>query len=98
MKKIYLLVAIFLCIFPLDSFAGKINNPSFLKVESTNSNPVLINKTNSLLVDPTTSPTASSTSICEGDNLTLTANPSGGVAPHTFSWTGPSGCVFTDEN
>ncbi|WP_310377485.1 gliding motility-associated C-terminal domain-containing protein [Flavobacterium sp.] len=47
---------------------------------------------------PTTSPSASSTSICEGDSLTLTSNPSGGVLPYTFSWTGPNGYTSTDEN
>ncbi|MCI4442212.1 MAG: immunoglobulin domain-containing protein, partial [Lentimicrobium sp.] len=101
MKKIYLLVAIFLSLFPFNSFAS-IGNGLNLKTDSPisqiNTNSVLINKTISILLDPITSPTASSTSICEGDTLTLTANPSGGTAPYTFSWTGPNGYVSTDEN
>ncbi|MBA4318662.1 MAG: mucin 2, oligomeric mucus/gel-forming, partial [Flavobacterium sp.] len=105
MKKIYLLVALFSSLFTFNSSANnaKINNTALaLKVESViseiNTNSGLIKKTNLALADPTTSPTVSSTSICEGDNLTLVANPSGGVAPYTFSWTGPNGYVSTDEN
>ncbi|WP_290866955.1 immunoglobulin domain-containing protein, partial [Flavobacterium sp.] len=48
--------------------------------------------------NPITDPTASSTSVCEGESLTLIANPSGGVSPYTFSWTGPNGFTSTDEN
>lgn len=48
--------------------------------------------------NPTTNPTANATSLCEGTNLSLSANPSGGVSPYTFSWTGPNGYTATDEN
>ena len=48
--------------------------------------------------NPITDPTVSSTSVCEGESLTLIANPSGGVSPYTFSWTGPNGFTSTDEN
>ncbi|HSN49187.1 MAG TPA: hypothetical protein VLR29_10540, partial [Flavobacterium sp.] len=105
MKKNYLLIALILSIFTFQSFAnnGKISNStSPLKVESTifkiNANSGLINKKKLVLADPTSSPTASSTSICEGDTLILTANPRDGVAPYTFSWTGPNGYTSTDEN
>ena len=105
MKKNYLLIAIFLSFFSFNSFAIVIeinSNKTNLKENSsssqTNSNPELIKKTNLVLADPTVNPTASSTAICEGDNLTLTANPSGGVAPYTFFWTGPNGYVSSIEN
>ena len=48
--------------------------------------------------DPTTNPTVSSTLLCEGDVLTLTANPANGVAPYTYSWTGPNGYTSTAQN
>lgn len=48
--------------------------------------------------NPTTNPNVSSISICVGGNLTLTANPSGGVTPYTFKWTGPNGFTSTAEN
>jgi gliding motility-associated-like protein len=101
MKKIYLLVAIFICLFSIDSFASigsGFNLKKDLSASQINKNSVLINKKISILLDPISNPTASSISICEGDTLTLTANPSGGVAPYTFSWTGPNGYVSTDEN
>jgi len=105
MKKNYLLIAIFLSFFSFNSFAIVIeinSNKTNLKENSsssqTNSNPETIKKTNLVLADPTVNPTASSTAICEGDNLTLTANPSGGVAPYTFFWTGPNGYVSSIEN
>jgi len=102
MKKIYLLFAIFLSLFSFDSFAS-IGNGFNLKSDFSisqinNTNSLFINKTTSILLAPITSPTVSSTSICEGDILILTANPSGGTAPYTFSWTGPNGFVSTDEN
>ncbi|MBF2709759.1 immunoglobulin domain-containing protein, partial [Flavobacterium soyangense] len=101
MKKFYLLVAIFISLFPFDSSAS-INNGFNLKKDSLiyqiNTNSVLINKRTPILLVPITSPTVSSTSICEGDTLTLTSNPSGGVAPYTYSWTGPNGFVSTDAN
>ncbi len=50
------------------------------------------------VVNPITSPTVSATSVCEGDSLTLTANATGGIAPYTFSWTGPNGYTSTTEN
>uniref|UniRef100_UPI003752039F beta strand repeat-containing protein n=1 Tax=Flavobacterium sp. TaxID=239 RepID=UPI003752039F len=48
--------------------------------------------------NPITSPTVTVATLCEGNNLALTANPSGGVAPYTFSWTGPNGYSSTSEN
>ena len=50
-------------------------------------------KANFTIVKPTTAPSVSQTSLCEGDTLTLNANVSNGVAPHTYSWTGPNGFV-----
>ncbi|MEC4049148.1 gliding motility-associated C-terminal domain-containing protein [Flavobacterium sp. SUN046] len=48
--------------------------------------------------NPTTSPTVSATNLCEGDLLTLTANPANGVAPYTYSWTGPNGYTSSAQN
>lgn len=48
-------------------------------------------KANFTISNPTTNPTASSTNLCEGDQLTLTANPANGVEPYTYNWTGPNG-------
>ncbi|WP_310558587.1 immunoglobulin domain-containing protein, partial [Flavobacterium sp.] len=45
-----------------------------------------------------TSPTVSATALCEGNSLTLTANATSGIAPYTFSWTGPNGYTSTTEN
>ena len=105
MKQNYLLIAIFWSFFSLDSSAIgiKINdnvaNPKEHSFSSqTNSNPQVIKNTSLFLADPIVNPTTSSSSICEGDSLTLTANPSGGVAPYTFFWTGPNGFVSSIEN
>lgn len=55
-------------------------------------------KANFSISNPTSNPTVSTTSICEGSTLTLTANPANGVAPYSFSWTGPNGYVSSFEN
>jgi len=101
MKKIYLLVATFLSLFSFNLFANgvKINNPSHNIKGGSATHSITqryASKIKSTLALAST--TASTISICEGDNLTLIANPSGGVAPYTFSWTGPNGFVSTDEN
>ena len=105
MKKIYLLGVLFLSIFSFDSFANgvEINNASYnlkasIPTYRVNPNPEAHYKVNLTVANPTSSPTASSTSICEGSSLTLTANPAGGVAPYTFSWTGPNNYASTAEN
>jgi gliding motility-associated-like protein len=105
MKKIYLLVALFSSLFTFSSSANnsKINNAALaLKVESViseiNVNSGIIKSASPVLADPTSNPTASSSSLCEGESLTLTANPSGGVAPYTYTWTGPNGFTSTAEN
>lgn len=38
------------------------------------------------------------TTPCVGGDLELMANPSGGVPPYTYSWTGPNGFSSSDEN
>ena len=81
------------------NFKNKIHKPtSSLFIEQTNGNSSSNYRITLALANPTTNPTVSSTSICVGDNLILTANPSGGVAPYTFSWTGPNGFTSTNEN
>ena len=105
MKKNYFLTTFLVSVFSFNLSANTINisNVSNYKTLVTNicqnnSNLELDGKINFVDSSPITNPTASSTSICEGDTLTLTANPSGGVAPYTFSWTGPNGYVSTNEN
>ena len=97
MKKNYFLIAIFFSFFSFNSSAinFKINTFSIV----SNAGPSkLINNPKTILADPISNPTASSSTLCEGETLTLTANPSGGIAPYTYSWTGPNGYVSTDEN
>ncbi|MBX9807719.1 MAG: hypothetical protein K2X95_07965, partial [Flavobacteriaceae bacterium] len=98
MKKIYLLVVLFLSLFSLNSFAKSAVIQNKVVIQKNDSNLLSNSKSKLLLATPTSSPTVSSTSLCEGESLTLTANPSGGIAPYTFSWTGPNGYVSTDEN
>ena len=97
MKKNYLLIAIFFSFFSFNSSAisFKINPFSIvLNAESFE----IISSSKANLADPISNPTPSSTSLCEGQTLTLIANPSGGVAPYTFSWTGPNGFLSAAEN
>ncbi|TDD99260.1 gliding motility-associated C-terminal domain-containing protein [Flavobacterium cellulosilyticum] len=102
MKKNYLLIAIFLNLFTLYSFANSLknkNNTNDLKeafiIHLISPISLLNNNSNAFL----TNTLASTVIACEGDNITLIANPSGGVAPYTsFSWTGPNGFVSTAEN
>jgi gliding motility-associated-like protein len=48
--------------------------------------------------NPITNPIASQSFICEGNILTLTANPSSGTPPYSFSWIGPNGFTSLVEN
>jgi hypothetical protein len=43
----------------------------------------------------TCSVSPASATICAGSSQTFTANPSGGTAPYTYSWTGPNGHTGT---
>lgn len=36
--------------------------------------------------------------ICQGTNITLQSNPTGGGQPYTYSWTGPNSFTSTDQN
>ncbi len=55
-------------------------------------------KANFSVYSPSSSPTALPNPICEGNTLNLTANPTGGVAPFTFAWTGPNGFTSILQN
>ncbi|CDK30306.1 immunoglobulin domain-containing protein [Candidatus Babela massiliensis] len=35
--------------------------------------------------------------VCIGSTITLTANPTGGVAPYTYQWSGPNGFISTSN-
>ncbi|WP_139178304.1 HYR domain-containing protein, partial [Draconibacterium orientale] len=41
---------------------------------------------------------ASASVICEGDELILSTNPTGGTPDYTYSWTGPNGFSSTEKN
>ncbi len=97
MKKNYLLIAIFFSFFSFNSSAISFKiNPFSIVLNAEPFEIISSSKTN--LADPISNPTPSSTSLCEGQTLILTANPSGGVAPYTFSWTGPNGFLSAAEN
>ncbi|WP_298138529.1 gliding motility-associated C-terminal domain-containing protein [Flavobacterium sp.] len=55
-------------------------------------------KANFTISNPSCAPTVSPTTVCEGNTISLTANPTNGVAPYTFSWTGPNGFTSNNEN
>jgi|GEM_PF-3181111 len=49
---------------------------------------------------PAVAPASDFAGNCVGraDNVTLSANPSGGIAPYSFAWTGPNGFSSNQEN
>jgi gliding motility-associated-like protein len=97
MKKKYLLAAIFLNLLILNSFASSLkNNNTFNTITAVPT--IQLNTSLSIVNSNLRNPGKSTVTVCEGDNLTLNANPNGGVAPYTFSWTGPNGFVSTVEN
>ena len=48
--------------------------------------------------NPVCNPTASPLSVCEGSSLNLSSNPSGGVAPYSYVWSGPNGFTSNLQN
>jgi hypothetical protein len=40
-------------------------------------------------------PTSNASALCEGEQLELSANLTGGKAPYSYSWTGPDGSVLS---
>ncbi|OYU82198.1 MAG: hypothetical protein CFE23_00300, partial [Flavobacterium sp. BFFFF1] len=50
------------------------------------------------VANPVTNPTVSTTTVCENGVLQLTANPSGGTPPYSYTWTGPNGYVSLAQN
>ena len=55
-------------------------------------------KANFSITNPICNPTASPTTLCEGSILTLTSNPTNGVAPYSYNWTGPNGYTSVAAN
>ena len=101
MKKKYFSTVLFLILFSFNLFANEIKfNNDFpnlkgeiitvlIKEHSVSKIKTIIDKIK---------PTVTTTIICEGENLTLTANPPIGFSNYAFSWTGPNGYVSTNEN
>ena len=98
MKKNYLLVVILLLSF-FPFYSSAITN-SLKANPKADSQSRQTNKTSKSLLIPSSNPTVSATSLCEGETLTLTANFSEPIVAGTnsFQWTGPNGFTSTDEN
>ncbi len=52
---------------------------------------------NILLSSPGTA-SASGSTVCVGETINLTATPTGGFAPYSYSWTGPASFTSTAQN
>ena len=79
-------------------YTGSNSNPATCETTKTINNSGANYKANFIIANPTCNPVASPTILCQGETLNLTANPANGIAPYTYSWSGPNGYSSTTEN
>jgi len=88
MKKIHIITVLFFSLFISETFANGFNKEKYISKEESGfikAKPAII------LAEPPIT-------ICEGSNLIVTANQTGGTVPFTYSWSGPNGFISLDEN
>ena len=51
-----------------------------------------------LHTDPLSVTLSNNSPVCQSSAISLTANPTGGATPFTYSWTGPNGFTSTEQN
>ncbi|WP_044601155.1 beta strand repeat-containing protein [Candidatus Babela massiliensis] len=72
------------------------DNAGTYQVTVTDSNGCQASSTTILTVDTVNvSVSPSTTTVCSGSDLTLTATVTSGIAPYTYQWIGPNGYSFT---
>ena len=79
-------------------YTGSNNSPIGCELNNFINNAGSNFKANFTISNPICAPTATPNPICEGSVLTLTANPSNGVAPYTYNWTGPNSFTSSNQN
>ena len=80
------------------NYTGSNSNPATCETTNAINNSGANFKANFAIVNPTCNPVASPSTLCQGDTLTLTANPANGIAPYSYSWSGPNGYTSALEN
>ena len=93
-----------------DGFSSTDQNPSITNVSTSNTGDydVVITDANGcnsvtgtttvVVSDPVIDNISNDGSVCEGANINLSVSASGGIAPYTYSWSGPDGFSSTDQN